>query len=46
MKGTKIMLIGLAVSLFGLSLATNNVFAVGGTLLGLLIALCGLIKKD
>lgn len=46
MKGIKISLFKITVALFGLVLSTNNVFAYGGTLLGVIIALIGLCKKD
>ena len=46
MKGVKIGIIGICVSLFGIALATNNVFAVGGAGIGLLLSIVGCFIKD
>ena len=37
MRGVKISLVGIGISLFGLSFATNNIIAIGGTFLGLIV---------
>ncbi len=43
---TKIMLLGIAVILASVALSMNNIIAFGGGLLGLFIAIIGLLKHD
>ncbi len=45
MKGTKLILFGIAVAVCGLAVSTMNFFGLLGGGLGLLIALIGLIKE-
>ena len=41
MKGTKLCLIGVCVSLLGIALSTYNFFAICGASIGLLLAIVG-----
>ena len=45
MKGIKFGLVGVCVGILGLSLATNNIFAVCGSLLGVALAIVGCFIK-
>ena len=46
MKGIKIGIVGVCVSLFGIALALNNFFAICIGVLGLLLAIIGCVIKD
>ena len=46
MKGIKIGIVGVCVSLFGIALALNNFFAICGGMIGLLLAILGCVVKD
>ena len=46
MKGIKIGIVGVCVSLFGIALALNNFFAICGGMIGLLLAIIGCVVKD
>ena len=46
MSGTKIMLLGAAVMLLGLAIASMNFIAWAGGGLGMALVLIGLVKKD
>ena len=46
MKGIKIGIVGVCVSLFGIALALNNFFAICGGMIGLFLAIIGCIGKD
>ena len=46
MRGVKVGLVGIGISLFGLSFATNNIVVIGGTLLGLVVTCIGCFVKD
>ena len=46
MKGIKIGIVSVCVSLFGIALALNNFFAILGGVLVLLLAIIGCIVKD
>jgi len=46
MKGIKIGIAGVCVSLLGIAFATNNVLAIGGASVGLLLAVAGCFVKD
>ena len=46
MKGIKIGIVGVCVSLFGIALALNNIFAICGGMIGLLLAIIGCVVKD
>lgn len=44
MKGIKIGIVGVCVSLFGITLALNNFFAIFGGTFGLLLAIIGCMQ--
>ena len=46
MKGLKIGIVGICVGLIGLAIATNNVAAIGGTIIGFVLSLIGCFVKD
>ena len=46
MSSTKIMLLGAAVMLLGLAIASMNFIAWAGGGLGMVLVLIGLVKKD
>lgn len=46
MKGIKLCLLGISVCLAGLALSTNNLFAIAGGGIGLLLSLLGVLRKD
>ena len=46
MSSTKIMLLGAAVMLLGLAIASMNFIAWAGSGLGMALVLIGLVKKD
>ena len=46
MDGVTDGIIGVCVSLPGIPLATCNLFAIGGTLLGLILSIAGFFIKD
>ena len=46
MKGIKIGIAGICVSLFGIAFATNNFIAICGTSIGLFLAFVGCFVKD
>ncbi len=46
MRGVKIGLVGIGIALFGISFATNNIIAIGGTFLGLIVTGIGYFVKD
>lgn len=46
MKGIKLGISGVCISLFGIACATNNIIAVCGAALGLLLSLAGCFVKD
>ena len=46
MNGTKIMLMGIAIILLGIAIATMNFFAFIGGGIGIIITIWGLLKAD
>ena len=46
MNGSKLILFGIAVAVCALAISTTNIFGICGGILGLIIAVAGLIKKD
>lgn len=46
MKGIKIGIIGICVSLFGIAFATNNFIAISAASIGLLLSIVGCFIKD
>ncbi len=45
MRGVKIGIVGICVSLMGLSIATNNVAAIGGAVMGFILSLIACFVK-
>ena len=46
MKGIKIGIVGICVSLLGIAFAMNNFIAICGASIGLLLAVVGCFRKD
>ena len=46
MKGIKLGILGIAVSLLGIVLATNHIFAIAAAAAGAVMALAGCLVKD
>ena len=46
MKGIKLGIVGLCVSLLGLAFATNNVGAMAASFIGMVVAVIGCFIKD
>ena len=46
MKGMKIGIVGVCVSLIGIAIAMNNFFAICGASIGLLLSFVGCFIKD
>lgn len=46
MKGIKIGIVGVCVSLLGIAIAMNNFIAICGATIGLLLAFMGCLAKD
>lgn len=46
MKGIKLGIVGVCVSLVGIAFATNNFIAICGASIGLLLAIIGCFIKD
>lgn len=46
MKGIKIGVVGVCVSLFGIAFATNNFIAISAASVGLLLSIVGCCVKD
>ncbi len=46
MKGIKLGIVGICLSLLGIAFSTNHVIAISGAALGLTVALAGCFIKD
>ena len=46
MKGIKVSIVGICVSLLGIAFATNNIIAISGAGIGLLLSFVGCFLKD
>ena len=46
MKGIKLGIVGICLSLFGIAFATNHIIAISGAALGLIVSFAGYFAKD
>lgn len=46
MKGIKLGIVGVCLGLLGIAFSTNNILAIGGAFLGLIVAVIGCFVKD
>ena len=44
--GIKLQLLGISVILAGIAISSNNFFGIAGAILGLVIVVAGVIRKD